>query len=160
VVPEIVGRTEHAALVVRTDYDDEAAWRAVLAELAQPWGSDGYHPEVHLVDDPAWAGATPEEVLQAVDHDEYLSVVFVADGTTMRSPHRALLALDTVYEDVSDLDPAYYQELLDDPPASRFRTAPGAVHAVHGNLDIANMDFDDFARSALEDPEGVLRPLQ
>jgi hypothetical protein len=31
------------------------------------------------------------------------------------------------------------------------------VAELHGNLTIANMDVSEFARSALEDPDGVRR---
>ncbi|WP_324785868.1 DUF6924 domain-containing protein [Streptomyces sp. H51] len=158
-LPEIVGRDEFAALIIRTDYDDEAAWRAVVAEVSRPWGSDGdYEADVHLVDDPAWAGATPEAVLIALRPDDELVVVFVADSATMQSAHHALLALDLAHED-EDLDPMYYQELIDSPPVREFRTTPAAVHDVHGNLSIGNMDFEEFAQEAFTDPEGVLRPI-
>ncbi|MGW3852826.1 DUF6924 domain-containing protein [Streptomyces fagopyri] len=47
----------------------------------------------------------------------------------------------------------------DSPPAREFRTAPAAVHDVHANLWLANLDFEDFPEEALADPEGVLRPV-
>ncbi|MGX1541565.1 DUF6924 domain-containing protein [Streptomyces adustus] len=129
VLPEIVGRGEFAALIVRTDYDDEAGWRAVVAEVSQACGTDGESEAfVHLVDDPAWAGAAPDAVRAAVSRDDHLSVVFVADAATMRSAHHALLALDLDYD-------------------------------VHANLSLANVDFDEFAEAALADPEGVVRPV-
>ncbi|MFF1733853.1 DUF6924 domain-containing protein [Streptomyces sp. NPDC058247] len=159
VLPEVVGRDEFAALIIRTNYDDEAAWRAVVAEASRPWGTDGeFEALVHLVDDPTWAGVTPDAVLAAVRRDEELSVVFVADGATMQSAHHALLALNLPIED-EDLDPMYYQELIDSPPAREFRTTPAAVHDVHANLSLANLDFEDYAEAALADPEGVLRPV-
>ncbi|WP_413760471.1 DUF6924 domain-containing protein [Streptomyces sp. MMBL 11-3] len=158
VLPEIVGRDEFDALVVRTDYGDEAAWRAVTTELAQPWGDDGeYESSVHIVDDPVWSGATPDEVLEAVRKDENLSVVFLADPVTMGSAHRALLALDVFDEE--DLDPVYDQDLIDAPPSREFRTVPVGVHDIHANLAIANMDFAEFAESASADPECVYRSL-
>ncbi|MEV7521372.1 hypothetical protein [Streptomyces sp. NPDC091371] len=158
-LPDVVGRDEFAALVIRTDYGEEAAWRALVEELIRPWGREGeYEADVHLVDDPAWADATPDEVLAAVGRDEELSVVFLADRVTMRSPHRALLALYAGSEDEEDdLDPEYYQELVENPPAREFRTAPAGVHDVHANLSIANLDFEDYAAAAGEDPEGVFR---
>ncbi|GGW26514.1 hypothetical protein GCM10010381_08400 [Streptomyces xantholiticus] len=59
-LPEIVGPDEFDALVIRTDYGSEAAWHAVMADLAQPWGDDGeFEAGVHFVDDPVWANATP-----------------------------------------------------------------------------------------------------
>ncbi|WP_326818357.1 hypothetical protein OIE61_36310 [Streptomyces sp. NBC_01762] len=159
VLPEIVGRDEFAALVIRTDYNDEAAWQAVVTSLTQPWGEKGeLEAHVHLIDDPAWADATPAEVLTAVRLDENLSVVFVADRVTMHSADCALLACDLWSED-EDLDPMYYQGLGDSPPPREFRTAPAAVHDVHANLSIANVDFEEFAEEASADPEGVLRPL-
>ncbi|MFF2147803.1 DUF6924 domain-containing protein [Kitasatospora sp. NPDC058190] len=159
-LPEIVGRDEFAALIIRTDYEDEAGWRAVVAEVSQPWGTNGeYQADVHLVDDPVWAGATPDAVLTAVRRDEEVSVVFVADGATMQSPHHALLALNLFHED-EDLDPMYYRELIDSPPAREFRTTPAAVHDVHANLSIANMDFEEFAEAALADPDGILQPVR
>ncbi|MEV0495520.1 DUF6924 domain-containing protein [Streptomyces atratus] len=159
VLPEIVGHDEFAALVIRTDYNDEAAWQAVATGLTQPWGENGeFMARVHLVDDPAWADATPYEVLSAVRRDENLSVVFVADRVTMQSADCALLACD-VWADEEALDPMYYQELIDSPQPRGFRTAPAAVHDVHANLSIANMDFEEFAEEASADPEGVLRPF-
>ncbi|MEV0537253.1 hypothetical protein [Kitasatospora sp. NPDC050463] len=88
-LPEIVGRDEFAALIIRTDYDDETAWWAMVAKVSRPWGSGSeYEADVHLVDDPAWVGATPEAVLTALRSDEELSVVFVADSTTMQRRSR------------------------------------------------------------------------
>ncbi|MEV6676989.1 hypothetical protein AB0N09_08985 [Streptomyces erythrochromogenes] len=157
-LPEVAGRDEFSALVIRTDYDDEPAWRAVVAALHEQ-GVDGeFEASVHVVDDPVWAGATPDAVVAAVGRDEDLSVVFIADGATMRSPHRALLALDLGAEE-EDLDPEYYRELVDSPPPREFRTVPAGVHDVHANLSIANMDFEEYAHEALADPEGVYRSL-
>lgn len=158
-LPEIVGRDEFAALIIRTDYADKVAWQMVVAEVSQPSEGGGeYGARVHLVDDPVWAGSTPVAVLAAVRRDDRLSVVFVADSSTMQSAQHPLLALNISDED-KDLDPMYYQELIDSPPAQEFRTAPGAVHDVHANLSLANLDFDDFAEAALADSEGILRPL-
>lgn len=157
VLPEIVGRDDFAALIIRTDYNDEAAWQAVVADLMQPWGENSeLEAHVHLIDDPVWAEVTPDGVLTAVRRDENLSVVFVADRVTMQSAHCALLACN-VWDEDEDLDPMYYQELIDAPPPREFRTAPAAVHDVHANLSIANVDFEEFAEEASADPEGVLR---
>ncbi|MEU2108474.1 hypothetical protein [Streptomyces sp. NPDC019507] len=156
-LPEIVGRDAFDALVIRTDCGDEAAWRAVVADLNRRWGDDDeFDPAVHLVDDPVWADRTPDEVLGAVRRDEELCVVFLADRVTMRSAHRALLALD-VFEEEDALDPMYYQELIDSPPPREFRTVPAEVHVVHANLSIGNMDFEEFAETAAAEPDRVHR---
>jgi hypothetical protein len=157
-MPEIVGRDEFDALVIRTNYDDEAAWQAVAAYLAQPWGDDGeFEASVHLIDDPAWADLSPDEVLNQVRRDENLSVVFLADRVTMQSVPRALLALDTTEDEDEDLDPMCYQELIGFPPPREFRTVPVGVHDVHANLSIGNMDFAEFAEAAFADPDRIYR---
>jgi hypothetical protein len=92
-----------------------------------------------------------------VRKDEDLSVVFLADRVTMRSAHRALLALDVSEEEI--LDPLHHQELIDSPSPREFRTVPVGVHDIHANLAIANMDFAEFAEAASGDPERVYRPL-
>ncbi|WP_167150995.1 hypothetical protein [Streptomyces sp. MBT27] len=158
-LPEIAGRDEFDALIIRTDYGDEAAWQAVVADLAQPWGDDGrFEPAVHFVDDPVWADRTPDEVLAEARRDENLMVVFLADRATMQSAHRALLVLDITEDEEEDLDPMYYQELIDSlPPPREFRTAPAGVHDVHANLSIGNMDFAEFADAAFAHPDRIYR---
>lgn len=44
-------------------------------------------------------------------------------------------------------------------PPREFRTCPAAVHDVHANLSIANVDFEEFAEEASTDTDGVLRPF-
>lgn len=160
VLPEIVGRDMFDALVIRTDFSDDESWNAVVGELRRPWGPDGEFPaSVQVVDARAWSGATADEVLAAVDEDEYLSVVFLADRHTMQSPRRALLALTTVWEDDGDLDPVYYQELIESPEPREFRAAPAAVHSVHVNVTLGNMGFAEFAVAASAESDQVLRPV-
>lgn len=159
VLPEIVGRDTFDALVIRTDFSDDESWNTVVGELDRPWGPTGEFPSrVHVVDALAWSGATADEVLAAVDKDDHLSVVFLADRHTMESPARALLALTTIREDEGDLDPVYYQELIESAEPREFRAAPTAMHAVHVNLTLGNMDFAEFAEAAAVEPDQVLRP--
>ncbi|MFJ1787716.1 DUF6924 domain-containing protein [Streptomyces anulatus] len=159
-LPEIVRPDEWAPLVIRTDYTDDSAWREVVAELDRVAGSEGRSESpAHLVDDRRWDGATSDEALVAAARDEELSVVFLADGVTMRSPLRPLLALDLGADDDHDLDPVYYRELIDSPPPRDVRVVPDAVHMVHGNLQLANLDFPEFAEAAAADPEGVVRDV-
>ncbi|MEU5330193.1 DUF6924 domain-containing protein [Streptomyces parvus] len=159
-LPEIVRADEWAPLVVRTDYTDDVAWREVVAALARVVEGEGdWEPAVHLVEDRRWDGVTGDEALAAAARDEELSVVFLADEATMRSPLRPLLALDLGADDDEALDPVYYQELLGSPPPREVRVAPEAVHMVHGNLQLANVDFSEFVEEAAADPGGVVRDL-
>lgn len=158
VLPEI-GRDLFDVLVIRTDFSDDDSWNAVVGELHRPWGPGGeFAAAVQLVDAPAWSGATADEVLAAVV-DEDLIVVFLADRGTMKSPARALLALSTVWEDVSGLDPVYYQELIELPDAREFRALPAAAHGVQVDLALGNVDFAEYVGAASAEPDQVLRPI-
>ncbi|MFJ2853900.1 DUF6924 domain-containing protein [Streptomyces rubiginosohelvolus] len=159
-LPEIVRADEWAPLVIRTDYTDDDAWREVVAALARAVeGARDWEAAVHLVEDRRWDGVTGAEALAAAARDEELSVVFLADEVTMRSPLRPLLALDLGADHDEDLDPVYYQELIDSPPPREVRVTPDAVHMVHGNLQLANVDFAEFVEEAAADPGGVVRDL-
>ncbi|WP_411097006.1 DUF6924 domain-containing protein [Streptomyces sp. 020-2-3H-GM] len=144
--------------MIRTDFTDDAAWREVVAELARAVeGERGGESAVHLVEDRRWEGVSGDLALAAAARDEELSVVFLADDVTMRSPLRPLLALDLGADDDQDLDPVYYQELIDSPPPREVRVVPDAVHMVHGNMQLANVDFAEFVEDAAADPDGVVR---
>jgi uncharacterized protein DUF6924 len=133
-------------LVIRTDYHDEQAWQAVKAALAEPWGVKGEESvqDVSYVDDPAWADASVDTVLAALEeneeHGEYgeygWSVVFIADHVTMAGNPGKLLAVNTEIEDDENVED-YQRE---------FRTEPRQrPHDIHCNLSLGNMDFEDFA---------------
>ena len=153
-VPAVTRRDEFAALVVRTDYDDDQAWRDTVAALMEPWGDRPYEARVHLVDDQAWAGATVDDVLTAVRADEDLAVVFLADRATMQDATHALLTVTTLTREecVDDED---YEQLTEF--GREFRTAPAGVHDVHANLSIGNLGFEEYAAWAHDDPEGIYR---
>lgn len=159
-LPEIVRADEWVPLVIRTDYTDDAAWGEVVAALERAVeGEREWESAAHLVEGRRWGGVTGDEAVAAAARDEELSVVFLADGVTMRSPLRPLLALDLGADDDEDLDPMYYQELIDSPQPHEVRVAPDAVHMVHGNLQLANVDFPEFVEDAAADPDGVVRDV-
>jgi hypothetical protein len=154
--PEII-RTddnEFDALVVHTDFSDDAAWRVVTDLLNQPHGDDGEFDSTNqFIDDPAFAAASPDEVLLAAANDPLLSVLFLADAATMRGVH-PLLAVSTLSrEDYPDDED--YESALEF--GREFRLLPAAVAETHANLAIANMDFEEFAASAADDPERIHR---
>jgi hypothetical protein len=148
------GADEFDALVVRVDRSDDAAWRAVTALLAERSGGEGgWEPSTHLVDDPAYEGATVDEVLAAAAGDEMLSVLFVADTATMRGEH-PLLAVSTLTREDCEDEEHYADEMAF---GREFRIVPAAVAELNGNLAIANMSFFEFAESASRDPDGLHR---
>ncbi|GGT73744.1 DUF6924 domain-containing protein [Streptomyces sp. NPDC057575] len=156
-LPAVTRRDEFDALVVRTDYRDDQAWQDVSAALMEPWGDRQYEAHVHFINDPAWAGATADEVLTAVGADEDLSVVFLADRVSMQAKHHPLLAV-TLLTQEDCVDDEDYEQLTEF--GREFRTIPAGVHEVYANLSIGNVGFEEFAASAHDDPEGIYRPFR
>jgi hypothetical protein len=145
--PQIkAGDVADATLVVRTDYSDQAAWRTVMELLNAPQFG-GLEPLNTFVDDPAWDGASVDEVL-AVAPDTSDGVVFLADAQTMRVPYPLIAANQLTREDCEDDDEYAYQIEY----GREFRVLPAGVSDVSANLSIANMDFPEFAAMAHHDP--------
>jgi|tagenome__1003787_1003787.scaffolds.fasta_scaffold19373311_1 hypothetical protein len=125
-----------ATLLVRTGFQDDEAWREVVAAAT---GTTEHTPEATLVpvDDPQFVGCTDEQLLAAAqeNHLAGASVLFVADSETMESPEKPVLVLN-----------------MDSPPGVResFRCVPTELSVVENDLNIGNLDWDDFAESALE----------
>ena len=123
------------ALVVRTDFADDEAWRAVSQAIRQP--VDGFFAYVDFVDDRAFEGATVDQFVD-LGVDASKSFLIVADRETMQSGEHTLLIIDLFVE-----------------PGRTFRAIPRAIQSIENNLSIANMDFAEFAAAA--DADGVFR---
>lgn len=155
-LPAVTGFDDFDALIFRTDYTDDEAWRSVAEVLTAPWDPEGYEAHVHFVDDPAWTDATVEEVLAAVSRNEYVGIVFIADRMTMAADHHALLAVTTLSPD--DLGEDHYQ--WETEFGREYRTIPAEVQGIQANQNVANMDFNEFAAAAQEEPDRVFRGFQ
>ncbi|GLY19757.1 hypothetical protein LWF15_30630 [Kineosporia rhizophila] len=138
-----------AFVVVRTDYDRPQAWAAIQQELVPADAAEGHMPIPLLVDDPVWAGAGLQAVIEALAipaGEEGPSVVLLADSIAMTSDTHQLLAVDIRRL----LDPHEDEEPEDDeleededweevPYFGRISAARAASMAV--NIALANMDF-------------------
>ena len=123
------------ALLLRTDFSDDAAWQAICAAIHMP--VDGFYASVSFVDDPAYSGLSKAQILDLFAGIDQ-SFVFVADRTAITNPEHPLLVID-----------------LFDEEGQEFRTIPSGVQSIENNLSISNMDFEEFASAADED--GVFR---
>ncbi|MFJ3363696.1 DUF6924 domain-containing protein [Streptomyces anthocyanicus] len=108
-LPGLSERSEFSPVVIRTDFTDEATWQETTAERERSSLDDGGPAQSYdVVDAPELDGADTDAVLAAISaHEELweqLSVVFVADGTTMRAGHHALLAVTTLTREDFDDD--------------------------------------------------------
>jgi hypothetical protein len=127
---------EEGSYFIRTDFSDQAAWRSTLETVVARHGI--FKGTFHVVDDPTYTGATPEQIVARLGPGFEQTFMFVADSTTISHPDRPVLVVDL------------WEGSLDE-----FRAVPSEVAAIQINLAIANMDFEEFAGAA--DPDGIFR---
>jgi hypothetical protein len=123
------------AIVLRTDFSDQAAWEAICAEIRKPLG--GFHADVDFVDDRAYAEITKERLLSLFKGSDHPFVI-VVDRTAISNAEHPLLVID-----------------LEGGAGRQFRAIPSQIQGIENNLSIANMDFEDFAGAV--DKDGVFR---
>lgn len=135
----------NCSLLVRTDFSSDDAWRQVADEATQENG-DGFRAYAEPVSDPAFDAASRETVKAALPASSHgASVLFIADSMSLSSPDHPILVVD-----LSDtfLSIAEFPEIAGRMP---FRCIPSELWSVDNNLNIANMDWEDFAGAAGED---------
>jgi hypothetical protein len=118
----------NCSLLVRTDFSSDYAWQQVADEATRE-NEDGFRAYAEPVSDPAFDRASWETVKAALPvNSRGAMVLFIADSVSLSSPDRPILVVD----------------LLGDgkPP---FRCIPSELWNIDNNLNIANMDWDDFA---------------
>ena len=137
-------------LLVRTDFTDDAAWAQVVEEVSRP-SPEGFLANLQPVSDPAAADVgwqTLRDAAMATPTDTYSSVLFVVDSATLVSADHPILVVSTN---------RFYRDQLPDVFATMrpFRCIPAELWSVENNLNLANMDWHDFARRV--DEAGVFR---
>jgi hypothetical protein len=135
---------EDDSLLIRTDFSDDDAWRAVC-QAACALDPDGFQAQLGLVDDRQLDGAAVEALLELVDREYF----FVADTRTIANPEHAILVVNNV-DPFEDDDPEFTVAR-----GETFRVIPSKVWGPQNNLEAANMDFVEFASST--DDDGVFR---
>ncbi len=132
------------SLLVRTWFGDDAAWERLLVAVDTP-SEEGFLAGVRPVDDRSLAALDPRDLMARTPHGNYGAIVsFLADETTLTSADQPILVVRVL--------PAVAGEAPEFPP---FRVIPSELWSVENNLNLANMDWADFAGSAGAD--GVFR---
>jgi hypothetical protein len=121
------------ALVLRTDFSDESSWKSICAAIRAP---SVFKANVEFFSDPAYARATPEQLIQQVPDTH--TFIFVVDAITVQHAEHPVLVIDLFAE-----------------PGRTFRVIPSSMWSVENNLSIGNMDFEEFSDNV--DPDGVFR---
>lgn len=123
--------------VVRTDFADDAQWKKLQAAIDQPQGM--MQAVVFYIDDPSYKDNDPVKVSEKLKAERsYLRFLFIADSVTFANKDMPILVVD-----------------LSDEPKEFFRVIPSKMWAVQNNLELANMDWSDFADHT--DQDGIFR---
>jgi hypothetical protein len=145
-------------LFVRTYFGDPAAWEAICNEIQQPAGEytaafavfaainamlgqdvgEGPHTNVTIVDDVAFAGLTPEQLIGRLRPNSPQTFLLIVDHESMTKPDHPILVVDVSVQ-----------------KGRTFRAVPSQIQAIENNLSIANCDWEDFADHVGDD--GVFR---
>ena len=132
----ILPSTENS-LLVRTSFADAKAWADALS-VVMTENEDGFRAYVEVVDDSAWEHAAWEQVRRAaLATDQQAVVLFIVDSAALEHDF-PVLVIDLV-----------------DSSHEPFRCAASQLWGVDNNLNIANMDWEEFADMAGSD--GVFR---
>lgn len=124
------------ALVLRTDFSDQAVWETICTIIREPVGE--FYAYVEFLDDVEYRDVTKEQLLRLVPKDYNHSFILVVDRTAISLRDFPLLIVG-----------------LYDGSGREFRAIPSQIQSIENNLSIANMDFEEFADSVDED--GVFR---
>ncbi|MFD8379511.1 DUF6924 domain-containing protein [Streptomyces sp. NPDC059679] len=79
--------------LLRTDFGDDEAWRAVRAAVAAPVGGGLVRADTEAVEDRRLAGLTSEQIVASAGPDAPYAVVVVADRRTMTEADMPLLVI-------------------------------------------------------------------
>lgn len=139
---------DNSGLLVRTDFSDDHAWAALAADAdrldPRTEAPEEYSPFVQIVDDPAFAGATPEQVMAIVrqgedDEEPGEEVVVIADRASMDGPDRTVLVVP-----------------LGENVGWSFRLRPDQVRSMVANLFVGNNDISDWMEQGSPDGPAVM----
>jgi hypothetical protein len=141
--------TDDATLLVRTYFDDPAAWQRLIAALTTPSPLDGFLAVVHIVDDSAYEGLSPVQLVALVPESAPEEVLFIADRVSLDHEEGPILAVPRVPIHWDDELRSYYSD------RPEFRIAVNELWGVENNLRLGNMDWTEFSNST--DPDGIHR---
>ncbi|HEY0311241.1 MAG TPA: hypothetical protein VGC56_01965 [Allosphingosinicella sp.] len=111
--------------LLRTDFSDEAAWKALIAAVSAP-SPEGFRAEIYPVENRDFEGAEADRVAAADWNDA--GILFIADRDAMQGDEQAVLCVDLV-----------------DGSSQPFRCIASELWGVENNLRLGNMDYSEFA---------------
>ncbi|MFE5474254.1 DUF6924 domain-containing protein [Nocardia sp. NPDC056541] len=131
---------EGESLLLRTDFNDDAAWRETLDAVNRFYESEDVEYGLTVIDTPDFREVTAGDLEKLLTSQYY---IYIIDEQTIRDPEHPILAVDNS----GGGEPAA--------GLPTFRILPREVGPAEVNLTLANMDFEDFASAV--DADGVFR---
>lgn len=131
-----------ASVLVRTWFGDDNAWESLVLDVETP-NDEGFLASVVPVNDPAFEGLNAEAL--KVKQPGGAIVSFIADQLTLTIGERPILAVWVLPR----------QDWDDRPDRLPFRVVASELPSVENNINLANMDWEDFTQAVGED--GVFR---
>lgn len=129
-----------ASVLVRAWFGDDSAWESLVAEVQTPSDED-FLATVVLVNDPAFEGLSAEALRRQQPGGAIVS--FIADETTFATAAHPILAVWVLPGDDGR------------PDRQPFRVVPAALWSVENNINLGNMDWEEFAGAV--DKAGIFR---
>ncbi|WP_340688057.1 hypothetical protein LCL61_18910 [Amycolatopsis coloradensis] len=126
------------SVLVRTWFGDDSAWDSLAHEVRTP-SDEGFQASVAVVNDPAFAGLSAEALKAKQTTGAIVS--FLADKTTLTNAEHPILAVWVLPLRGVDHQP--------------FRVVSAELPSVENNINLGNMDWEDFTGSVSAD--GVFR---
>jgi hypothetical protein len=127
-----------ASLLIRVDFSDDDAWRALCSAVQKPEPGDGFCASFECVSDPAIGSQPPEMIAAQVYVDLHQSAVFFADVGAFADPAYPVLCVDGSGKGTAS-----------------FRVIAAHIWGPENNLRLSNMDFADFGNA--KGADGVFR---
>lgn len=132
-----IPETENA-LVLRTDFSNEAVWEKIRALIQKPVGLFRFRANVEFLSDTDYADITKDQLLELIPRNYNHNFMIIVDQLAISQTGHPLLIVD-LYEK----------------SGREFRAVPSQIQGIENNLSIANMDFEEFVESVDED--GIFR---
>ena len=132
-----IPETENA-LVLRTNFSNEAVWEKIRALIQKPFGLFRFRANVEFLSDADYADITKDQLLELIPRNYNHNFMLIVDQLAISQPDHPLLIVD-LYEK----------------SGREFRAVPSQIQGIENNLSIANMDFEEFAEAVDED--GIFR---
>jgi hypothetical protein len=134
------------SLLVRTHFGNDDSWEQLKTAVSTP-NEDDFLAVVEFVEDRAFEGVDADALIaQTPDDANGPSVSFIADEITLTAEGWPILVVN-VAPPIPGVD--------DDTDYTPFRVIASELWAVENNLNLSNLDWEDFADAV--DDDGVFR---